>query len=228
MRILVVEDEVNLADALSRLLEVQHHIVDTVYDGEDGLSYALSDNYDVIILDVMLPKKDGYEVVRSLRAAKIQTPILLLTAKDDLKSKVIGLDLGADDYMVKPFEIDELNARIRALSRRQGNVVLEELAFDDLTLNISSYSLSCGGKSVRLGFKEFSVLKILMSNPKLIISKDELITRVWGVDSNAEDNNVEAYISLLRKKIFYLNSRVLISTVRKVGYTLEIDYDKNS
>lgn len=228
MRILVVEDEINLADALSRLLEVQHHIVDTVYDGDDGLSYALSDQYDVIILDIMLPKKNGYDIVRSLRAAKIQTPILMLTAKDDLKSKVTGLDCGADDYMVKPFEIDELIARVRALSRRQGNVILEELTFDDLTLNLSTYFLSCGSKSVRLGFKEFGVLKILMSNSKVITSKDELIMKIWGADSTAEDNNVEAYISLLRKKFFFLNSRAVISTIRKVGYRLEIDHDKKT
>ena len=228
MRILIVEDEINLAEALSRLLEAQHNLVDTVYNGTDGLAYALSMQYDIIVLDVMLPGKDGYEIVRSLRAAHVQTPVLMLTAKDDLKSKIAGLDSGADDYMVKPFEPEELIARIRALSRRQGNIVLEELCFDDLILNLSTYDLICNDKSVRLGFKEFGVLKILMSNSRIITSKEELISKIWGIDSNAEDNNVEAYISLLRKKICYLNSRVIISTIRKVGYRLEISYDKET
>ncbi|MBQ9832322.1 MAG: response regulator transcription factor [Clostridia bacterium] len=223
MRILIVEDELRLAEALAHLIEEQKYMVDTVYDGEDGLLYGLSGQYDVIVLDVMLPKRNGYEVVKALRSAKIQTPILMLTAKDDLQSKITGLDCGADDYMIKPFSPEELTARIRALSRRQGNVILDELSFGDLVLNLSTYDLSCNNKSVRLGYKEYKVLKILISNSRAVTSKEDLISKVWGVDSNADDNNVEAYISLLRKKIYFLNSAVTIGTIRKVGYRLEIN-----
>lgn len=223
MRILIVEDEVRLAEALGQIMKQEKYAVDVVHDGETGLEYAKSGLYDVIILDIMLPRKNGYEVVKELRSAKIITPVLLLTAKDDITDKVNGLDYGADDYMTKPFVPEELMARIRALSRRHGEVVLEELSFADLTLNLATYTLTRGPKSVRLGYKEYEVLKILMANPKMIVSKEDLIIKVWGMDSNAEDNNVEAYISFLRKKFFYLGSQVNINTVRKVGYRMELD-----
>ncbi|TEB06039.1 Response regulator MprA [Pelotomaculum schinkii] len=223
MRILVVEDEIRLAEALGQIMAEQKYTVDIVHDGAAGLDYAMSGLYDVIVLDVMLPKKSGFEVVRTLRANKNTTPVLLLTAKDDITDKVTGLDCGADDYMTKPFSGEELLARIRALSRRQGDVVLEELSFADLTLNLSTYTLSRGSKSVRLGFKEYQVLKLLMSNPKLVFPKEDIIIKVWGMESGAEDNNVEAYISFLRKKFFFLGSKVNISTVRKVGYRLEAE-----
>lgn len=223
MRILVVEDEIRLAEALGQIMTEQKYSVDIVHDGGAGLDYAMSGLYDVIVLDVMLPKKSGFEVVRTLRANKNTTPVLLLTAKDDITDKVTGLDCGADDYMTKPFSGEELLARIRALSRRQGDVLLEELSFADLTLNLSTYTLSRGPKSVRLGFKEYQVLKLLMSNPKLVFPKEDIIIKVWGMESGAEDNNVEAYISFLRKKFFFLGSKVNISTVRKVGYRLEAE-----
>ena len=222
MQILIVEDEVRLANALTQILREQKYLVDTVYDGRDGFDYAASGQYDVIILDVMLPTMDGFQVVRSLREKRIQTPVLMLTARDELRDKVQGLDCGADDYMTKPFAPEELCARIRALSRRQGDVVFEELTFDDLTLNLSTYDLIRGSKSVHLGYKEFEVLRILMSNPQFIIPKDDLINKVWGAASSAEDNNVEAYISFLRKKFYFLGSRVQIVTIRKVGYHLEV------
>ncbi len=222
MQILIVEDEVRLAKALAQILREQKYIVDAVYDGRDGYDYAASGQYDVIVLDVMLPSMDGFQVVRSLREHRIQTPVLLLTAKDELRDKVHGLDCGADDYMTKPFAPEELCARIRALSRRQGDVVLEEMTFDDLTLNLSTYDLIRGSKSVHLGFKEFEVLRILMANPHTIVPKDDLINKVWGAASSAEDNNVEAYISFLRKKFYFLGSRVQIGTIRKVGYRLEV------
>ncbi|MDD4238875.1 MAG: response regulator transcription factor [Desulfotomaculaceae bacterium] len=221
MHILVVEDEIRLAEALGQIMAEQKYTVDIVHDGWAGLDYAMSGLYDVIVLDVMLPKRSGFEVVRALRANKNTTPVLLLTAKDEITDKVAGLDCGADDYMTKPFSAEELLARIRALSRRQGDVVLEELSFADLTLNLSTYSLSCGHKSVHLGFKEYQVLKLLMSNPKLVFPKEDMIIKVWGMESGAEYNNVEAYISFLRKKFFFLGSKVNISTVRKVGYRLE-------
>lgn len=221
MKVLIVEDEVRLADALGQIMKEQHYQADIVYNGTDGLSCGLSGEYDVIVLDVMLPGENGFQVVKKLREARIQTPVLMLTARDDIQDKVTGLDRGADDYMTKPFIPEELLARIRALSRRQGEVIVEEMKFGDLTLNLSANDLCCGAKSIHLGYKEFEVLKILMSNSGRIVSKETLISRVWGSDSDAEDNNVEAYISFLRKKLNFVGSRVEISTLRKVGYRLE-------
>ena len=221
MNILVVEDEIRLSETIAQLLVEQRYSADIVHNGDDGLEYALSGQYDVVILDVMLPGLDGCEVARRLRQAKNATPVLMLTARSEVSDKVKGLDCGADDYMTKPFAPEELLARVRALSRRQGEVALEELSFHDLVLELSTHDLRRGEKSVRLSLKEFEVLKILLANPNGIVSKEELIVKVWGSDSNAEDNNVEAYISFLRKKFFYLGSRTGIGTVRKVGYHLE-------
>lgn len=221
MKVLIVEDEVRLADALGQIMKEQHYQADIVYNGTDGLSCGLSGEYDVIVLDVMLPGENGFQVVKKLRESRIQTPVLMLTARDDIQDKVTGLDRGADDYMTKPFIPEELLARIRALSRRQGEVIIEEMKFGDLTLTLSANDLCCGTKSIHLGYKEFEVLKILMSNSGRIVSKETLISRVWGSDSDAEDNNVEAYISFLRKKLNFVGSRVEISTLRKVGYRLE-------
>ncbi len=223
MRVLIVEDEVRLAEALRQIMIESKYAADIVHDGAAGLDYAMSGLYDVVVLDVMLPKKSGFEVVRELRARRITVPVLLLTARDEITDKVAGLDCGADDYMTKPFAPEELLARVRALSRRQGDVVLEELSYADLTLNLSAYSLSSGTKSVHLGYKEYEVLKILMSNPRMVVPKEDIIVKVWGMESDAEDNNVEAYISFLRKKFFFLGSKVNIGTVRKVGYRLEAD-----
>lgn len=221
MKILIVEDELRLAEALSQILTEQKYMTDVVHTGTDGLDYAIGADYDVMVLDVMLPGLSGLEVARRMREEKISTPILMLTAKDEVPDKVRGLDCGADDYMTKPFSPEELLARVRALSRRQGEVQLDELEFSDLTLGLSTNMLHCGAKSVHLGFKEFEVLRILMSNPKGITPKEELIVKVWGEESGAEDNNVEVYISFLRKKFFYLGSGVQIETIRKVGYRLE-------
>jgi DNA-binding response OmpR family regulator len=221
MNILIVEDERLLAEALAQIMKHQRHRVDLVYDGADGLDYAMIGCYDAVILDVMLPRMDGFTVVRKLREAKNTTPVLLLTAKEDVADKVKGLDCGADDYLTKPFAPEELSARIRALTRRRGEVILDVLSFADLTLQLSAGTLHCGEKSVRVSFKELEILKILMSNPKRITTKDTLINKVWGSDSNAEDNTVEAHISFLRKKFSYLNARVAIETARKMGYRLE-------
>ena len=222
MRILIVEDETNLAEALSQILTENKYVVDKVDNGRDGLDYALSDEYQVIVLDLMLPKLSGFEVLQELRRLKNSTPVILLTARDELESKIKGLDFGADDYMTKPFVPDELLARIRAISRRKGEVILEELSFHDLTLVLADYQLKKDHKSVRLGYKEFEVLKILMSSPDHIVPKEQLILKVWGAESGAEDNNVEAYISFLRKKFNFLKTTVKISTIRKVGYKLEV------
>lgn len=220
MKILIVEDDLRLARALAHILVESHHEVDIVGDGASGLEWAESGIYDVIILDVMLPKMDGFEVVAELRRQNVSTPVLLLTARDAVSDKITGLDSGADDYMTKPFSPAELMAHLRMLTRRQGEVIFEKLDFADLTLNLDSLELSCGSKTIHLSVKEFSIAKILMTNPSQIASKELLIDKVWGMDSSAEDNNVEAYISFLRKKLKFLGSRARIETIRKVGYRL--------
>ncbi|OUN81320.1 DNA-binding response regulator [Flavonifractor sp. An52] len=222
MRVLIVEDERRLAEALGQIMAEQRYQTDVVYDGADGLDYALTEQYDVIVLDVMLPKLDGFEVASRLRHAHVSTPILMLTARDEMPDKIAGLDHGADDYMTKPFDIGELLARVRALTRRQGEVICEQLAAGDLILDLSTRCLRQGDKSVRLGFKEFDVLRQLMVHPRAVVPKENIIARVWGLDSDAEDNNVEVYISFLRKKLTFLESNVSIGTVRKVGYYLEV------
>ena len=222
MRVLIVEDERRLAEALGQIMAEQRYQTDVVYDGADGLDYALTEQYDVIVLDVMLPKLDGFEVASRLRHAHVSTPIFMLTARDEMPDKIAGLDHGADDYMTKPFDIGELLARVRALTRRQGEVIGEQLTAGDLTLELSTRCLRQGDKSVRLGFKEFDVLRQLMVHPRAVVPKEDIIARVWGLDSDAEDNNVEVYISFLRKKLSFLESNVSIGTVRKVGYYLEV------
>ena len=220
MQILIVEDERNLALALGQIMAEAGYFADTAHNGEDGLRYGMCGLYDVIILDIMLPGKNGFEVVKELRDRQISTPVIMLTARDDVKDKISGLDSGADDYMTKPFVPEELLARIRALARRQGGLLPEELIFFDLVLNLYSRELSCGSKSIHLGHKEFEILKILMSNPGNISSKETFLTKVWEGSPSAEGNNVEAYISFLRKKLSYLGSHAEITTVRKVGYRL--------
>lgn len=221
MRVLVVEDERRLAEALVQIMLEQRYQAEAVYNGADGLDYALSGQYDVVVLDVMLPGLNGFEVARRLRAAHISTPILMLTAKDEVPDKVAGLDGGADDYMTKPFDPEELLARVRALTRRQGEVLGETMTVSDLTLDLSTRSLRSGERSVRLGFKEFEVMRLLLANSSAVVPKDDIISRVWGLESDAEDNNVEVYVSFLRKKLAYLTSVVNIRTVRKVGYYLD-------
>ena len=192
-----------------------------MHDGDQGLAYAESGSYDVIILDVMLPRKSGLEVVAELRRANVATPVLMLTARTTVQDKITGLDSGADDYMTKPFSPAELLAHLRALTRRQGQMVFEKIDFGDISLNLESHNLSCGSKSINLSYKEFSIANILISSKGQIVSKDMLISKVWGVESSAVDNNVEAYISFLRKKLKFLGSNTQIETVRKVGYRLE-------
>lgn len=221
MRILIVEDEKNLAESLKQMITAQKFQADTVYDGEDGLEYARSGQYDAMILDVMLPKLNGFQIVKTLRKEGNAIPVLMLTARDDTEDKVRGLDSGADDYLTKPFTTEELLARVRALTRRQGTVQMDEMSFGDITLLLSSSSLTKGDKQVRLSQKELEVLKLLMAWAGAIVSKNDLIARVWGLDSEAMDNNVEAYISFLRKKLFYLGSVVQIVSQRKMGYFLE-------
>lgn len=221
MQILIVEDEKRLADALYQILLEQKYMADVVYNGIDALEYGLSGIYDLIILDIMIPYKDGFEVAYELRKNKIDTPILMLTAKDTVPDKVTGLNKGADDYMTKPFAPEELIAKIKALTRRKGEVVLDKTSFDDFNFNASSNTLSKGTKSVHLNYKEAEILKLLLSKPDVIVSKDEIITKVWGYDSDAGSNNVEAYISFLRRKLNFINSDTEIKSIKKMGYRLE-------
>ena len=222
MKLLLVEDEVQLSEALSQILIKNNYSVDAVYDGDDGLNYGLTDIYDVIILDIMLPKLNGLQVLRILRKKGVSTPIILLTAKDSVEDKVTGLDLGADDYLSMPFSSEELLARLRALTRRKGEVINDNiLDFGDIRLNLSTYDLECKNNSITLTLKEFDILHYFMQRPKSIVSKDDLITKLWGFDSEADHNNIEVYISFLRKKLTHIDSSVKISTIRRVGYKLE-------
>ena len=221
MRILLVEDESHLAQALTEILKKNTYNADAVYDGKSGLEFARSGVYDLIILDIMLPKMTGIEVLRNLRADKNSVPVLMLTAKDEIEDKVAGLDYGADDYMTKPFSTDELLARVRALLRRKGEVIDDEVTFGDISLKVKKNELASGGNQVKLSLKEFQIMELLMYNPEQILTKERMIDKIWGGDSEAEYNNVEVYISFLRKKLQFLGARTEIKTVRGAGYSLE-------
>ena len=222
MRILIVEDEVRLAATLQDLLELNGYTADVCHDGESGLDNALSGIYDVVILDVMLPRMDGFSVLRQLRAAGSAAPVLMLTARSEVADRVEGLDCGADYYLTKPFEPRELTACVRALSRRAPDLrPPEALEFGDLTLDRNAFALVCADRSVHLSRKEFDLAELLIRNRGQILTKETLLLKLWGYDSEAEDNHVEVYISFLRKKLEHLRSRVKIRTIRMVGYTLE-------
>ena len=222
MNVLVVEDERNLADAMVKILTDAGYNAEAVYDGRAGLDHARSGLYDCCILDVMLPYHDGFEVVHTLRAEGNPLPVLMLTARTSTEDKVEGLDSGADDYMTMPFEAAELLARVRALLRRKGEVVLDEISFDDITLDLTTHELSCGSSKVHLSGKEFEVLSMLMSSSSRVVPKQDLLTRVWGADADTSENSAEAYVSFLRKKLSHIGSRVQITTLRMLGYRLEV------
>ena len=223
MRILVMEDEVRLASTLKDLLEMNGYAADVCHDGESGLDNALSGIYDVMILDVMLPRLDGFAVLRRLRASGNATPVLMLTARSEVTDRIEGLDCGADYYLTKPFEPRELLACIRALTRRQPELRnTDRLEYGDLTLDKRAFTLSCGSRNVRLSRKEFDMMELLMLNRNVVLTKESLLVKIWGYESDAEDNNVEVYISFLRKKLDHLHSRVKIRTIRMVGYLLEL------
>ena len=221
MRILVVEDEKRLAETIADIIEESGDTVDIQNDGEEGFYDASSGIYDAIVLDVMLPGMNGFDILKQLRAEGISTPVLMLTARTELVDRVQGLNLGADYYLTKPFENEELVATLHAIMRRKTDFVPENVTFGDLTLSPSSCELTCGAKSIKLNAKEFELMRYLMINGKNILSKETLINKIWGYDSDAGDNNVEAYISFLRKKLTALKSRVSIAVVRKVGYHLD-------
>lgn len=221
MNVLVIEDERNLADAIVHILEGDSYHAEAFYDGRSGLRAALSGTYDAIVLDVMLPGMDGTELVHELRRQGIAVPVLMLTARTSTEDKVRGLDAGADDYMTKPFEAPELLARLRALTRRRGDVMLDEITFADVTLDLTTHDLTCADSSVHLSGKEFEVMRILMGSSARVVSKQDLLARVWG-GTDASENSVEAYISFLRKKLAHIGSGVQITTLRMLGYRLEV------
>ena len=222
MKILVIEDEKLLAQSIRAVLEQKGFDVETVYDGETGAEYAKLGIYDLLILDVMMPGLDGFAVAKAVRAERCATPILMLTARGGIEDRIAGLNAGADYYLTKPFDPKELLACIRALTRRQPELRNTDLLrCGDLQLEKNAFTLRCGERSVRLSRKEFDMLELLMLNQKLVITKENLLVKVWGYDSDAEDNNVEVYISFLRRKLEHLHSRVKIRTIRMVGYCLE-------
>ena len=221
MRVLVVEDEIRLAATLQDLLEMNGCTADVCHDGEAGLDNALSGIYDVVLLDVMLPRIDGFTVLRRLRESGSAVPVLMLTARSEVSDRVAGLDSGADYYLTKPFEPKELLACVRALARRQPELRGGVLTCGDLKLEKDAFILSCGARSVRLSRKEFDMMELLMLNQKQVLTKESLLLKIWGYESDAEDNNVEVYISFLRKKLSHLGSEVKIKTIRMVGYCLE-------
>ena len=223
MRLLLVEDEKRMAQALCELLRLEKYDVDHYADGKEGLYAAESGLYDVIILDVMLPGKNGFEIAKEVRKSGIKTPILMLTAKSDVDDKVEGLDRGADDYLTKPFMTKELLARLRALVRRTSNSSDGTLSFGDITLNTNSSSLICSDNSVRLSEKEFHILEYLILNQGQILTREQIATKIWGYESNAEYNNVEVYMSFVRKKLSFIKAKTEIKAVRGIGYELRYD-----
>lgn len=221
MKILIIEDEKLLADSLKTLLERKGFDVECVYDGEAGAEYAETGVYDLLILDVMMPKMNGYQVARSVRAKRCGTPILMLTARSGLEDRIEGLNAGADYYLTKPFDSRELLACVGALLRRQGNQV-DELTLGNTALDLGTSTLMCGDRSVRLSAKEFDVMRYLFQARGSIVSKESILSRVWGFDSDAVENNVEVYIGFLRKKLRSIGSNVTIQSIRRMGYQLEV------
>lgn len=221
MRILLAEDEKELSNALVAILKHNNYSVDAVYDGADAFDYGLTANYDVIILDIMMPKMNGLEVLENLRGKGVHTPILLLTAKSEIEDRIRGLDKGADDYLSKPFAMGELLARVRAMTRRKSEFTPNLIELGNISLNKENYELSNNKSSLRLSNKEFQMLEMLMNNSKRLISTEQFMERIWGYEAEAEISVVWVYISYLRKKLESLDANVKIKAVRGVGYTLE-------
>ena len=225
MKILLVDDERQLTSALSVILKQKKFDVDCANNGEAGFDMALTNIYDVIVLDIMMPKTDGITVLKKLRANKISTPILLLTAKGETEDKIYGLNMGADDYLAKPFDTNELIARIRALNRRKAEFTGEILEFNDISLNRDTLELCCNEHKISLGKKEFHILEMLIVNQGKSIDKERFIEKIWGYDTNAEYNTIEVYVSFIRKKLTALHSTTEIRSIRGFGYTLEVKND---
>lgn len=222
MRILLAEDEQELSRALTAILKHSHYEVDAVYDGEDALAYGLAENYDGIILDIMMPKRDGLEVLKELRGQGVTTPVLFLTAKSEIADRIQGLDIGADDYLTKPFAMGELLARVRAMTRRRDAFQPQVLTLGNVTLDRGTFELKSPAAAIRLGSKEFQMLEMLMLNAGRVISAEQFIERIWGYDAEAEANVVWVYISYLRKKLQALSADVEIKAARGLGYSLAV------
>ncbi len=220
MRVLIIEDEEKLAQGLQDILLSAKIEADIATDGKTGLDYAEDSIYDAIILDIMLPRLDGLSLLQKYRKAGGKTPILLLTARSSVEDKVKGLDLGADYYLTKPFESRELLAALRAVARRREEILPHILKFHELELDTKRFTLAVGDKEIRLGNREYQIMEVMMTNPKQVTTKELLLTKVWGTESEAVDNNVEVYISFLRRKLRRLSSSIKIKTLRKVGYYL--------
>ena len=225
MRLLIAEDEQDLAEALGIFFEKNQFTVDVVYDGQSAYDYALTGNYDAIILDVMMPKMNGIDVLQRIRENGIQTPVMMLTAKAEKDDRITGFNSGADDYLPKPFEPDELICRVRAMLRRGSEYHATVLSFGDVQLDCGSNQLICGGKSVSLSSREFQVMELFLRNPQVVFSADRIMERVWGWDSDAEINVVWVHISNLRKKLKSIGSKVNIRANRGLGYLLEAEHD---
>jgi DNA-binding response OmpR family regulator len=223
MRVLLVEDEVALAEAVAASLKKENYTVDVSYDGLDGLDQGLAGIYDVILLDIMLPKMNGVEVLRELRREKVMTPVIMLTAKSTIDDKLNSFETGADDYITKPFHTKELIARIRAVSRRKGEIEDAVIKFGDLGLDTKLCEISCieTGQTMKLSAKEFQMLEYMLKNRRQVITKEQFIEKVWGFDSDAEYNSVEVYISFIRKKMSFIGCTTKIKAVRGIGYVLE-------
>lgn len=224
MKILVIEDEKMLADSIKSMLERKGFQVDTVYDGESGKEYAELGIYDLLILDVMMPKLDGYEVARQVRRNRCNTPILMLTARSDVQDRIEGLNAGADYYLTKPFDSGELLASINALLRRQGGQV-NEMVFGNTALDLGTGMLICDGNTVRLSAKEFDVMRLLLRAGKRNLSKASILSYIWGLESNAVENHVEVYVAILRKRLSSIGSNIRIVSIRGLGYHLEVKQD---
>ena len=221
MKILLIEDEKLLSDSLKALLTAKGFDVEAVYDGETGAEYALLGIYDLLILDVMMPGMDGYQVARQVRSRRCSVPILMLTARSGVMDRIEGLNAGADYYLTKPFDSRELLACMNALLRRQGEQV-DQLVFGNTELDLSTSILHCGEKSIRLSAKEFDIMRFLLQSGSRNLSKEVLLSRVWGFESNAVDNHVEVYVGFLRKKLRSIGSNIRIEAVRRLGYHLEV------
>ena len=224
MKILVIEDEKMLADSIKSMLEQKGFQVDCVYDGETGKEFAILGIYDLLILDVMMPKMDGFEVARQARLHRCNTPILMLTARSDVRDRITGLNAGADYYLSKPFDSGELFASINALLRRQAGQV-NEMTFGNTVLDLGTSTLRCEGSSVRLSAREFDVMRLLLQSGKRNLSKSAILSHVWGLESNAVENHVEVYVAMLRKKLSLIGSDVRITATRGLGYHLEVKED---
>lgn len=222
MKILIIEDEYALADAVAEILKNENFDVSIITDGQAGEDEALTGIYDLIILDVMIPNKDGFEILNSIKNEKVNTPVIMLTAKSQMEDKLQGLENGADDYITKPFHTRELLARVKIILKRNNNLEdINILSYGDLKLNLDNCKLVCGENTIVINGKELELLQLLMINKNIVVSREMLANKIWGYESDAEYNNVEVYISFIRKKLKLLKSKVNIKAIRGIGYKLE-------